>query len=75
MTSVKIDDDGNSHCGFCCSYGNDKDGEEDSVHLFREKVFVESNEIDVDAIQHQLNGHQHRNHIAACKEAIHADEK
>jgi len=39
------------------------------------KVAVENHEIDIDRIQDELNGHQHRNQVAANNETANSDEK
>lgn len=72
---VNMNDDGNGNSGFGSGNGNDKECKEHSIQLMIPQVFVKSNEVDVNAVQHQFNGHQHGDHIPAREETVNAYEK
>jgi hypothetical protein len=75
VVSIQVDDDGNGHSGFGGCNGDDENCEEQTVGLAGVQVFVEGDEVDVYAIQHELNGHEHGNHVPSGEHAVHADEE
>jgi hypothetical protein len=70
-----MDDDGNRHGRFSSRYGNHKQGEKQSIQLSGIKVFIEGNEIQIYAVQNQLDTHKHRNQVAPDQKPIHPDEE
>jgi hypothetical protein len=75
VAAVQVDDDSNGNGGFSGSNGDDENGEEDTIEFARPYVFVEGDEIDIDAVQDELDTHENGDHVAAGKQAVHADEK
>jgi hypothetical protein len=75
MTPVQIDDDSNGHCRLCCSDRDDKNGKEDPIQLFWIQVLIEHYKIDIYAIEDKFNCHQHGDHVATCKQSVHADKE
>jgi hypothetical protein len=75
VAAVKVDDDGNGNGGFSGSNGDDENGEEDTVEFARPYVFIEGDEIDIDAVQDELDTHENGDHVAAGKQAVHADKE
>jgi hypothetical protein len=49
---------GQANRSFGCCYGDDKDGEYLSDQSSRGYKFGESYEVDIDRVEHQLDGHQ-----------------
>lgn len=70
-----MNDDGNGYGCFGSGNGNDKKRKKQTVQLMIPQVFVKGNEVDVNAVQHQFNSHQHGDHIPAREETVNAYEK
>jgi hypothetical protein len=75
VAAVQVDDNGNGNGSFSGSNGDDENGEEDTIKFARPYVFVECDEIDIDAVQDELDTHENGDHVAAGKQTVHADEK
>jgi hypothetical protein len=75
VTAVEVDNNGNGKRYFGCGNGNYENGKENPFKCIGIQVFIESNKVDIDAVQHELNAHQYSNHIPPGKQAIHAYKK
>jgi hypothetical protein len=75
MTAIEVDDNSNGDGSFRSSNGDDENGKEDTVQFSGPQVFVESHKVDVDAVEYEFDTHEHRNHISAGKQTVHADEE
>jgi hypothetical protein len=75
MASVQVYDDRDGYSGFGGGDGDNENGEEKAIQAVRPEVFIEGDEIQADAVQHQFNAHQHGNEVPARKESIDPDEE
>lgn len=75
MTAVQVDNNGNGKRYFCSGNGDNKYGKEYPVECIGVQVFIKGYKIDVDAVEHEFDTHEHGNHIAPGKQAVHANEK
>jgi hypothetical protein len=73
--SVDVDDDGNGNGSLRGSNGNHNQTEKMALQLIGIKKPVENHKINIDRIENQLNGHQHRNQISSGQETIDADKE
>src|SRR6185437_1042958 len=67
------DDDGQSHCRFGCGHRHDE--EHKDLAFDRMPLMCEGDKAEVDGVEHQLNGHEHRDDIALDEKAHHAERK
>ena len=65
-----IDDNSNRKRCLGSRNGYGKEGEEHTLGLLGIEKTVEYHKVDVDGIEHELERHQHSNHIFACDEAV-----
>jgi len=75
MASIQINNDRDRCCRFCCCNGDHEYGKEKTVQPVGPEIFVECNEIQVNAVQYQFDTHQHGNEVSSGEETIHTDEE
>ena len=75
VASVQVDDDGNGNCSFGGSNRNYKYSEHHTIQPVCPEIFIESNKIDIDTVQDQLNAHQHGDEISSGKKSINTNEE
>jgi hypothetical protein len=75
MAAVKVNDDSYGHGCFRGSNRYNEYSEKQSIHFIMPEVFIKCHEIQVHAIQYQLNAHKHRDQVSSYKKTITADEK
>ena len=72
---VNIDYYRYSHCSLSSTHSDGKERHEEALKLVRVKQTVESCEIDVNGIEHKLNGDEHSYQVAAGYETEDADKE
>ena len=75
MTPVQINNDRYRRCSLSGGDGDHEYGKENTIQPVGPEVFIECNEIQVHAIQYQLDAHQHGNEVSSRKETVNADEE
>ena len=72
---VNVDDDRNGHCSLGGTHTNGEERHEEAFELVGMEQAVESCKVDVNGIEHKLNGDEHGNEVASGDETKHADEE
>jgi len=72
---VNVDDDGDGHGGFRGSNSYYDQAEKVALQLVGIEKPVENHEINIDRIENQLDGHQHRNQISSGQETVDANKE
>src|SRR5450432_3972269 len=75
MAPVKIYDDSYGNSSFCSRNNDNEKGKEHTVNFIRVQVFIEGHKVDVHAVQHQFNGHEHSDQVAPGKQSVHPDKE
>jgi hypothetical protein len=75
VAAIQVDNNGYSDSCFRSGDRNDKQGKEDTIQPVRVEVFVESDKIDIHAVQDQFDGHEHTDQVTAGEQAKDADKE
>jgi hypothetical protein len=75
MAAVQVDYNGYGKRYFGSGNGDNEYGKKYPVERIGIQVFIERYKVDVYTIQHEFNAHEHGNHIASCKQPVHAYKK